>query len=182
MTNEKFEIIVQVNGGSDISKQTVTNLSMNTRTRNMKTHRMFTALILFSATFALNTASAERAPRRHEELTKSASHVVHGVVEHMYERNERKGMFKDTYILAEIVVQNVNKGEDIEVGDRVFAKFWRKTWLGPAALTPPGTYGFRPKPMLGDSVGAYLRGDRKTGFEVLHPNGFFEIEESAPKP
>ena len=81
-----------------------------------------------------------------------------------------------------LVVDDPLKGEDIEVGDHVFARFWRKAWLGPAVLTPPGTYGFRPVPSLGDSVGVYLQGDRKAGFEVLHPNGFFEIGDATKKP
>lgn len=146
----------------------------------MSTPRTIVSLTLLVG-MTINTAFAERAPRPKEELTKSSSNIIHGVVENFYERKARKGMFEDTYIVAEIVVSKVEKGTELRVGDRVYAKFWSKSWLGPAITTPPGTYGFRPTPSRGDSSGVYLKGDRKSGFEVLHPNGFFDIKTASAK-
>lgn len=121
--------------------------------------------------------SAERAPRKVSELSSSSSNVVSGVLLDRFERKQKKGNFEYTYYVAEVVVNKVEKGSDIEVGDRIYVKYWRKRWTGLLSPPPPDTYGHYPIPEQGDRSDIYIKGSRKTGFEVLHPNGFFRINK-----
>lgn len=141
----------------------------------MKTQVFVLAFITAGLFFTFSSTRAERAPRKAKQLDASASHVVSGAVHHQYVRKERKGMYEHRHIVAELTVNKVNKGDDIQVGDRIFVRYWSKAWLGPADQPEPGSYGFHPSPKPGDSTLVYLKGDRKKGYEVLHPNGFFNV-------
>lgn len=123
-------------------------------------------------------ARGEIPKQSREELSESASHALVGKVVRTYERQERdQHDFEYTYGVAEISVDSVGKGSEIASSDRVFVRYWRKKWIG-TGDPPPDHYGHWSIPNATDTVVAYVKGDRKTGFEVLSPNGFFEVTQA----
>ena len=134
----------------------------------------FFVLILVLLTHGPVT-SAEFQPLTQEQLQASATHVISGVVQQTYIRTERKENWEYTFGVVEIDVRQVSKGQDIEVRDRVFVRYWHKTWLGDPDLIPQDNYGNENVPAKGDTAEVYLMGGRQTGFDVFSPNGFYRI-------
>jgi hypothetical protein len=123
------------------------------------------------------SARAEIPNQSQEQLGASASHVLKGVVERTYEQKERRGDFEYTHCVAEIAVAQAEKGTEIAAGDRVFVRYWRKRWLA-GGNPPPDHYGHRSVPDKSDSVEVYVKGNRKSGFDVVSPNGFFKVSKA----
>jgi hypothetical protein len=122
------------------------------------------------------TAVADSPPLSKKERESLASHVFAGVVLQTYVRTEQQGNFVYEYGVVEVDVKRVDKGSDIAVKDRAFVKFWKKAWTGEKQNTPPDDYGQLEIPRKGDAVQVFARGDRKSGFEALSPNGFTKDE------
>jgi hypothetical protein len=116
-----------------------------------------------------------------DALTEGASHAIVGEVLNVFNRTEREQNLEYHYGIAEIAVRGVTKGTDIKVDDRVFVRYWRSRWLG-SGSPPPSHYGHRDVPARTDVVEVYLEGDRRTGYDVMSPNGFFRIEKGKPAP
>ena len=122
----------------------------------------------------MSYADAEIPKRSKNELQASASHALTGTVERIYEQKEKQGDFEYTYGVAEVAVERVDKGADVVANDRVFVRYWRNKWIG-NGNPPPGHSGHWDIPAKTDSAEIYVKGDRKIGFDVLSPNGFFKV-------
>ena len=133
-------------------------------------------LLLISAIPAL----AEIPGLSKDELLEDASAAFTGKVIETYERVRKEENVERTSGVAEVVVERVAKGSEIAVGDRVFVRYWHKRWIGPGDPLPDH-YGHWEIPSQGDVATIFVRGDRKTGFDVLSPNGFFEVKKVQKK-
>lgn len=136
-------------------------------------------LALAATLVATTFATAEIPNQSKPDLHAEASHVLAGTVRQTYERKEQRGHFEYTHCVAEIAVERVDKGTGVAAGDRVFVRYWRKKWTGEGHALPDH-YGHRNVPGGGDSVEVYVGGDRKTGFDVVSPNGFFAVTKAKP--
>lgn len=151
-----------------------------------KCQLVIASLAMAHLSVVFNNASAELVDQSKEKLQASASHILLGTVERTYERKEQRDGFEYTYMVAEISVERVEKGADVVANDRVFVRYWRKEWLG-NGNPPTDHFGHRGIPTNKETAEIYVRGDRKTGFDVLSPNGFFKItklktSQKAPSP
>ena len=114
-----------------------------------------------------------------KQLREIATHIVTGKADAIYERTEKKGDWAYTYYIAEIRGEDSEKGEGIEKGDLLYARYWRRAWIGDGPV-PPSGMGHRGRPAEGDSFRAYLKRDaqnNKNGiFKVVGPNGFEKLK------
>jgi hypothetical protein len=132
---------------------------------------------------------AEKVDLTPEQLRKTATHVVSGEVTAIYSREVKRGKWDYTHYVAELSVDNVEKGEGIEAGELIYVRYWSKRWTG-GGLPPPDTSGHRGRPSEGDSLRIYLardaydgftRDNNDGGFNVIGANGFEELKPSAGK-
>lgn len=144
----------------------------------MKPQRLFPifSVALAASLIVMNYVNAEIPKKSKERLQASASHALTGTVERIYEQKEERAGFEYTYGVAEVAVDRVDKGTDIVANDRVFVRYWRKKWID-NGNPPTGHYGHWDIPAKNDSAEIYVKGDRKTGFDVLSPNGFFRVKK-----
>ncbi len=136
------------------------------------------AAALFGGTPAAHAAVPNRSPK---QLQKVATDIVVGKVTEIYmSAPAEDGDSATTMIVAEIQIQDVEKG-DLKKGGLVYARYWEKKWLGKASEIPPdGSMSFRPAPKNGSLVRVYLGRDvsnglgeqKDGGYNVLLPNGF----------
>jgi hypothetical protein len=132
---------------------------------------------------------AEKIDMSPEELRKTATHVLTGRVTAVYDRTETAGDWKYTHYVAEIRVEDCEKGDGIRKGDLVYARYWRRAWVG-KDLQPPSTSGHRGLPGAGEPVRVYLArnaydgfsfDNKDGGFNVIGANGFEKWEPAAAK-
>lgn len=144
--------------------------------------RVHSFLGLIVATGLVNAcagaAVAEIRNRSAEELAKAAGTIVAGKVSRIYSRTEPRGKYEHTDHIAEIVIDEVRKGQDFKPGDRVYVRYWRKRYVG-TGNPEPGHYGHRGVPQEGERGVAYLKGNRSDGCDVLSPNGFSRMPAEA---
>jgi hypothetical protein len=76
-----------------------------------------------------------------------------------------------TSAVAELQVESVLKGIDVQPGDKISVKYWWRKWL-PGTAPMPGSDGNAKLPTEGETLQVYLSGTRGTGYQVLLPNGF----------
>lgn len=114
------------------------------------------------------------------QLEKRAQAILTGKLTHIYHRSEKQGDYEYTHHLAEIVVDEVRAGQDIQPGDRVYVRYWRKRYVG-AGRPEPGHYGHRGLPKAGERCIAYLKGSRADGYDALSPNGFAPLTTRATR-
>ena len=144
------------------------------------------SVALAASLLAMSYARAEIPKQSKEKLQALASHALTGTIERVYEHKEKRGDYEFTHGVAEVAVERVDKGTDVVANDRVFVRFWRQKWIG-EGNSPPGHSGHWNIPARTDTAEIYVKGDRKTGFDVLSPNGFFKITrlktvETKPSP
>ena len=131
------------------------------------------------ATEALADAPVASAQVRRNKAT----HIVVGKVSRVYSAaGPVQDARREVFLVAEIAVESVEKGDGVAPGETLFARYWRADWLGNStAFAPPGaTTCIFPRPEPGDSVRAYLGLNQENGlgtrsgrgFNVLFPNGF----------
>ena len=132
-------------------------------------------------------ARAEKVPLSPEELRKTATHIVAGRVTAVYERPETAGDWQYTHYVAEVRVDECEKGDGVKKGDLVYVRYWRRGWVGKGKV-PPSTAGHSGLPAGGDAVRVYLAknaydgftfDNKDGGFNVIGGNGFEKLE---PKP
>ncbi|MEM1354600.1 MAG: hypothetical protein AAGC44_03475 [Planctomycetota bacterium] len=142
----------------------------------MKSLTFVPILIIVAVIVMLSAnASAQFSPLTEEQLRASATHVIRGSVSNVFVRTERKDNWEYTFGVVEVDVRQVSKGQDIEASDRVFVRYWHKTWLGDPTQIPSDHAGNENIPSKGDTADIFLMGDRQTGFDVFSPNGFFRV-------
>ena len=132
---------------------------------------------------------AEKVNMSPEALRETATHVIMGQVTAVYERTETTGDWKYTKYVAEIRVEACEKGDGIKKGDLVYARYWRRAWIG-KGLVPPSTAGHRGLPSDGESLRVYLARDAYDGFgfdnkdgglNVIGANGFEKLKPASGK-
>lgn len=128
----------------------------------------------------VSAAAAEIPDLSAEQLERQAESIITGTLVHTYHRKETKGDYEYTHSLAEIVVDGVRKGQDIEAGDRVYVRYWRKRFVG-NGRPETGHFGHRGVPNEGTHVLLFLEGDRADGFDVLSPNGIAALPTGTPR-
>jgi hypothetical protein len=129
--------------------------------------------------FAISAASAAKPETSKKQLEKDATHIIAGKVQAISQVIERAGEYGITRYVAEILIDNVEKGNDLKAGDIIHARYLRKVWRGSGA-PPPGDSGHWPIPQRDDSVRVYLthkgyNGAGYTadgGYDVYYKNGF----------
>ena len=114
-------------------------------------------------------------PMTFEERQKAASCIVTGTVVSKTESHPDKPFEVKIYGVVEIVVESVQKGSVVKVGDRVAMHYWR---MEPNPVRPmPGHYGQYYIPAESDRIQVFIDAKLSSGFSVLEPNGF---EKSHP--
>jgi hypothetical protein len=133
-------------------------------------NRHITTAILLALTIATTkTTNAELVPNSMTRLQKQSTHVVTGKVESIYTYEEKDAEWLKTYGVVEIRLERIEKGENLESGHTIYARFWRQTWIGQGV--PPTFASGHQLPRRDDTIRGYLQ--RKDGrFEALLPNGF----------
>ena len=141
------------------------------------TRRLTAVAALLTTVAALATANRAAVPdQKPEQLRKSASHIVTGKVTAIYTREGKGNDFHDTSGVVEVAVSAVEKGDGVEPGDAVYARFHTRRWVGTGR--PPSFGQGHAVPAQDEEVRVYLR--RKAGgYDALLPNGF---EPLAKKP
>lgn len=123
-------------------------------------------------------AAQARATR--EALQEHATHIVTGKVVAIYQRITADDSYKHLRYVAEIVVDECEKGEGIQRGDRVSVWYWQEHWIGRGYPPPNGT-GNDDLPTEQESVRVYLQYlphdddswyHKPGGYNVITPNGF----------
>ena len=145
--------------------------------------------VALAALAVAGTTRAEKAPLSPEELRKTATHIVVGQVAAVYSRTETNGDWKYTHYLAEVRVNECEKGDGLKKGDLVYARYWVRQWVG-AGKQPPSTAGHWGGPARGDTLRIYLArnaydgftfDNHDGGFNVIGANGFEPLKPAAGK-
>ena len=118
----------------------------------------------------------DRPPLKPERLLAISSDAIVGTVVRVYTHEETTKNYKTTLCIAEIAVEEVVKGDEIQPTDRVYVKYYYTKWIGDGPMAP-GWNGQRGR-KAGSRIKVYLRGSKDSGFNVVEPNGF----ASFPKP
>ena len=128
-------------------------------------------LMLISCAAGLLPVSVPDRPRlTPEELLATSSVAVIGSVVHVYTHEDTTNPSeKVTLCIAEIAVEEVVKGDVVQRGDRLYAKYYHVKWMGEGPV-PPGWSGQRGAP-AGARAKVYLHGSKNV-FRVVEPNGF----------
>jgi hypothetical protein len=141
----------------------------------MNTKTLWLAIpVLAVGTLAAFPPAPEKADLTPAELLETATHVVVGEVRQIYVRDDSDSRWKCTRYCAEIAVSNLEKGEQSEVQELVYARYWQRRWNGWG--TPPAdTNGHRGLPKVGDKVRVYLARNAYDGFGKVEDSGFTVI-------
>jgi hypothetical protein len=108
-----------------------------------------------------------------DALRTAATHVFSGEVLRIYSAVEQTSPeWETTYLLAEIEVAKSEKGE--HEGKLAYVRFQTRRYTGPGQ-EPPGDYGHRGAPEVGDVVRVFVNQAEDGGFDVLAPNGFVTV-------
>jgi len=117
---------------------------------------------------------AEKIDMSPEELRKTATHVITGQVTAVYQRTETASDWKYTKYVAEVRVEKCEKGDGLKKGDLVYARYWRRAWIGKGQV-PPSTSGHRGLPSDGESLRIYLAQNAYDGFGLENKDGGFNV-------
>ena len=129
---------------------------------------------LLSLPFCYCTAYAEKDDIPPEGLRGMASHVIVGTVKKIYTRTEQLHNWKTTYYVAEVHVDNVEKGKGLKSNELAYVRYWRRRWIGKGA-PPPSTNGHRGLPSKSDNLRIYLARNRYDGFTKNNQDGGYNV-------
>jgi hypothetical protein len=76
--------------------------------------------------------------------------------------------------VAEVRVADCEKGTGIKKGDLLYARYWRRAWVGKNEM-PPDTLGHRGLPRDGDFMRVYLARNAYDGFDPNNKDGGFNV-------
>ncbi len=110
-----------------------------------------------------------------EQLESTATHIVVGKVEQIWTRSEEEGNWDYTRYVAELRVENREKGDGLATGQLVYVRYWTKRWDAFFSPPPPDTSGHRGLPDVGDQIRVYLAKDAYDGFGTTKDGGFTVI-------
>ena len=140
--------------------------------------------VLLTGLFLSHQAQAEKAPYTKTQLEKVATHVLVGKVQAIYSFTEREGKYEYVHKVAEVQVEQLEKGKGPE--RLVYVRYFDRNWKG-FGLVPfgGGSYGSQPK--KGDTYRFYLacdaydgwskKGSQDGGYNVVYTNGVQPVEE-----
>lgn len=127
------------------------------------------AVSLLIAVSTIGIVHGEIPNQPKEKLQARATHIVTGTVKLIAAEEVNDGKFLHQVGVVEIRVSEVEKGEKIESGDAVYARFWTQKWIGKGQ---PPTFGSGHRlPKKGDTVRVYLA-KKEGGYDALLPNAF----------
>jgi hypothetical protein len=138
----------------------------------------------------VNNVRAEKAGYSLDQLREVATHIVVGKVIAIYKRTTTDNEHEYTNYVAEIQISKCEKGDELEPGDLVYARYWRSAWL-PGVTPLPGTSGHTGLPAEGETLRVYLaqnaydgftKGNDDGGFNVIGTNGFEKLKPGSAKP
>ena len=147
--------------------------------------RLASLSLLILTAALVHSANAEKVNMSPEALRNTATHVITGTVVNVFERTETEGDWKYTRYVAEIRVKDLEKGENVDEGGLIYARYCKRRCIGKTSM-PPSTSGHRGLPVDGAILRVYLarnaydgfsRDNNDGGFNVIGANGF----EALPK-
>ena len=124
---------------------------------------------------ACATARGEIAPQTPEQLEARSTHIAVGEVTAIYTDRTQSGDWLKTVGVIEIRIAELGKGDGLDAGDAVYARFWRQQWRGEGNPPPFGSGHRLPK--KGDTVRVYLK-QNAGGYDALLPNGIEVISKA----
>ena len=132
--------------------------------------------------------SRESVPLTPGQLGTTSTHVIRGKVTAVDERTESTGDWKDTKDVAEVRVEDCEKGDGVEKGDLADARDWQKEWVG-KGQAPPSASRHEGLPSDGETLRVYMARDatdgfgenKDGGFSVIGPNGFEKLKPGSNK-
>lgn len=131
-------------------------------------------LISLVAALAWTPARAEKLPMSPAQLLESATHVVRAEVQAVYERTAREGDYRVTRYVAELKVEQVEKGEGIALDAPLYVRYWHRAWVGRGEM-PPTTGGHTGLPKAGERLRIYLARNAYDGFSTENHDGGFNV-------
>lgn len=148
------------------------------RANGHRVGRTAAALFLIPTLLGTAAARAEKALLSPAEMTKLATHVVVGKVKAIYSYETKGAQWHTWHTVAEVVVDRVEKGKDLQPGQLVYVRYWQRAWISPERQ-PPGTNGHTGVAAVGKTARYYLvnkgyDGDGEStdgGFNVVFGNG-----------
>ncbi len=122
----------------------------------------------------VTVALADKAPLPPEELRQSATPIVVGKVDAIYQKEETAKGGRYTRFVAEITVVGIEKGEGVKKGELLYARYWTRKWARPG-FPPPSTNGHRGLPVEGQTLRIYLARNAYDGFTHDNKDGGFNV-------
>lgn len=134
-------------------------------------NRLLPLLAIALAIFVAVPALAEKVSMSPAEMLKIATHVVKGQVNSIYAKVVRDENWETTYYVAEVRVDECEKGEGLKKGDLMYVRYWHRGWIG-KGNPPPGTSGHRGLPAQGETLRIYTSRNAYDGFGTATDGGF----------
>lgn len=113
---------------------------------------------------------AEASPLSNEELAARATIVVHGTVESIDIERVLNNLYDDRSYEAVLLLDRVERGEELEPGDRVRVRYWRRAALDPSAAS--SVAGFLPLPQVGTEAWLFATSNDDGTQTPILPNGW----------
>jgi len=135
----------------------------------MKAIRLAAQLCLLSV--ITSSAHGEKINMTSAEMKKTATHVIVGDVLQIFERKQTDKDWNTTYYVAEVRVNEVEKGSDIVRNQLVYVRYWRRSGIDPNRVVL-STSGHRGLPKEGEAVRIYLSRNAYDGFGTTTDGGF----------
>lgn len=132
--------------------------------RRSRTHWLLLCLLV--SPLAIHAEVGNRTP---EQLRNTASTIITGTVQQIYDVVEVSNGFETIDRVAEISVQSTDKGE--ADAPLAYVRYWSRRWIAKTAAPATG-YGHRGVPAKGDTVQVFLTRGEDGGLDVIYPNGF----------
>ena len=139
-------------------------------------------------TFCLAIAGATGAfaaipNRTPEQLQQDADVIVVGTVQEIRAQRTTDELWHDQTGTVLFLIEKVEKGDKVQLGDQMKIGFWTKRWVGPPGQVPPHGNGHRlPKSDPKAKVRVFVQRKEDGSYEAILPNGFAELSPAtAPK-
>jgi hypothetical protein len=135
----------------------------------MKAIRLAAQLCLLSV--VTSPAHGEKVNMSPAELKETATHVIVGDLLKIFERKQTDKDWNTTYYVAEVRVNEVEKGSDIVRNQLVYVRYWIRSRADPNRIVI-STSGHRGLPKEGETSRIYLSQNAYDGFGTTTDGGF----------